>query len=170
MGAISSWMLFCSSLDDIWACDFPGMALATFCGTFLFTSLYSTGQCVPRGKGALPAIYLSVLGALVSAWHMVDSPETLMKERIKTEQWQFYPFCVAQVDNKQLDLESEDTESIDATKLSRFIEINSLHLVTEYNPVVNNGPCLQPQMSLDQGGYLFHSRDLFLQEFWSFDQ
>uniref|UniRef100_A0A671FUG2 Endoplasmic reticulum protein 27 n=1 Tax=Rhinolophus ferrumequinum TaxID=59479 RepID=A0A671FUG2_RHIFE len=40
-----------------------------------------------------------------------------------------------QVDNKQLDLESEDTESIDATKLSRFIEINSLHLVTEYNPV-----------------------------------
>ncbi|XP_032247591.1 endoplasmic reticulum resident protein 27 [Phoca vitulina] len=39
------------------------------------------------------------------------------------------------VDNEKLDLESKDTESIDATKLSRFIEINSLHLVTEYNPV-----------------------------------
>ncbi|XP_019600305.2 endoplasmic reticulum resident protein 27 isoform X1 [Rhinolophus sinicus] len=39
------------------------------------------------------------------------------------------------VDNKQLDLDSEETESIDATILSRFIEINSLHLVTEYNPV-----------------------------------
>ncbi|KAL2776793.1 endoplasmic reticulum resident protein 27 isoform 1 precursor [Daubentonia madagascariensis] len=39
------------------------------------------------------------------------------------------------VDNEQLDLEGEDVESIDATKLSRFIEINSLYLVTEYNPV-----------------------------------
>ncbi|XP_077727082.1 endoplasmic reticulum resident protein 27 isoform X1 [Canis aureus] len=38
------------------------------------------------------------------------------------------------VDNKKLDLESKYIESIDATKLSRFIEINSLHLVTEYNP------------------------------------
>ncbi|KAL2776794.1 endoplasmic reticulum resident protein 27 isoform 2, partial [Daubentonia madagascariensis] len=42
---------------------------------------------------------------------------------------------VIQVDNEQLDLEGEDVESIDATKLSRFIEINSLYLVTEYNPV-----------------------------------
>ncbi|XP_075862953.1 endoplasmic reticulum resident protein 27 isoform X2 [Microcebus murinus] len=40
-----------------------------------------------------------------------------------------------QVDNEQLDLEGEDVESIDETKLSRFIEINSLYLVTEYNPV-----------------------------------
>ncbi|XP_016052985.1 PREDICTED: endoplasmic reticulum resident protein 27 isoform X1 [Miniopterus natalensis] len=39
------------------------------------------------------------------------------------------------VDNEQLNLESEDIESIDDTKLSRFIEINSLHFVTEYNPV-----------------------------------
>nr|4F9Z_A Chain A, Endoplasmic reticulum resident protein 27 [Homo sapiens]4F9Z_B Chain B, Endoplasmic reticulum resident protein 27 [Homo sapiens]4F9Z_C Chain C, Endoplasmic reticulum resident protein 27 [Homo sapiens]4F9Z_D Chain D, Endoplasmic reticulum resident protein 27 [Homo sapiens]4F9Z_E Chain E, Endoplasmic reticulum resident protein 27 [Homo sapiens] len=39
------------------------------------------------------------------------------------------------VDNEQLNLEDEDIESIDATKLSRFIEINSLHMVTEYNPV-----------------------------------
>uniref|UniRef100_A0A8C5XC89 Endoplasmic reticulum resident protein 27 n=1 Tax=Microcebus murinus TaxID=30608 RepID=A0A8C5XC89_MICMU len=39
------------------------------------------------------------------------------------------------VDNEQLDLEGEDVESIDETKLSRFIEINSLYLVTEYNPV-----------------------------------
>ncbi|KAM8779692.1 endoplasmic reticulum resident protein 27 [Rhynchonycteris naso] len=38
------------------------------------------------------------------------------------------------VDNEQLYLEGEDVESIDATKLSRFIEINSLRLVTEYNP------------------------------------
>uniref|UniRef100_A0A8C5V722 Endoplasmic reticulum protein 27 n=1 Tax=Microcebus murinus TaxID=30608 RepID=A0A8C5V722_MICMU len=41
----------------------------------------------------------------------------------------------SQVDNEQLDLEGEDVESIDETKLSRFIEINSLYLVTEYNPV-----------------------------------
>nr|XP_045040260.2 endoplasmic reticulum resident protein 27 isoform X2 [Desmodus rotundus] len=39
------------------------------------------------------------------------------------------------VDNEQLDLQSEAMENIDANKLSRFIEINSLHLVTEYNPV-----------------------------------
>ncbi|XP_042801828.1 endoplasmic reticulum resident protein 27 isoform X1 [Panthera leo] len=43
------------------------------------------------------------------------------------------------VDNEQLDLESKDIESIDATKLSRFIEINSLHLVTEYNPATAIG-------------------------------
>ncbi|XP_004755827.1 endoplasmic reticulum resident protein 27 [Mustela nigripes] len=43
------------------------------------------------------------------------------------------------VDNEKLDLESKDIESIDATKLSRFIEINSLHLVTEYNPVTAVG-------------------------------
>ncbi|XP_027451045.1 endoplasmic reticulum resident protein 27 isoform X4 [Zalophus californianus] len=40
-----------------------------------------------------------------------------------------------EVDNEKLDLESKDIEKIDASKLSRFIEINSLHLVTEYNPV-----------------------------------
>ncbi|XP_008580599.1 PREDICTED: endoplasmic reticulum resident protein 27 isoform X1 [Galeopterus variegatus] len=39
------------------------------------------------------------------------------------------------VDKEQLDLEGETIESIDDIKLSRFIEINSLHLVTEYNPV-----------------------------------
>uniref|UniRef100_G1P6K4 Endoplasmic reticulum resident protein 27 n=2 Tax=Myotis lucifugus TaxID=59463 RepID=G1P6K4_MYOLU len=39
------------------------------------------------------------------------------------------------VDNEQLNLESEDIENIDDTRLSRFIEINSLHFVTEYNPV-----------------------------------
>ncbi|XP_036154333.1 endoplasmic reticulum resident protein 27 isoform X1 [Myotis myotis] len=38
------------------------------------------------------------------------------------------------VDNEQLNLESEDIENIDDTRLSRFIEINSLHFVTEYNP------------------------------------
>ncbi|XP_032501132.1 endoplasmic reticulum resident protein 27 isoform X3 [Phocoena sinus] len=39
------------------------------------------------------------------------------------------------VDNKQLDLKSEDIESMDATKLSHFIQRNNLHLVTEYNPM-----------------------------------
>nr|XP_058938214.1 endoplasmic reticulum resident protein 27 isoform X2 [Kogia breviceps] len=39
------------------------------------------------------------------------------------------------VDNKQLDLKSEDMESMDATKLSHFIQRNNLHLVTEYNPM-----------------------------------
>lgn len=63
-------------------------------------------------------------------------------------------FYVAQVDNEQLDLDGEDIENIDAAKLSRFIEINSLYLVTEYNPVVKNSPCLQPLKSLCQGGYL----------------
>ncbi|XP_007942654.1 endoplasmic reticulum resident protein 27 [Orycteropus afer afer] len=38
------------------------------------------------------------------------------------------------VDNEQLDLEDKNIGSIDNTKLSRFIEINNLHLVTEYNP------------------------------------
>ena len=55
-----------------------------------------------------------------------------------TEQWQFHPFCVTQVDNKQLDLKGEDIESMDATKLSRFIESNNLHLVTEYNAIVSS--------------------------------
>lgn len=86
---------------------------------------------------------------------MVDSPETFINEWIKTKQWQFYLFFyVVQVDNEQLNLDSEDVESIDATKLSRFIEINSLYLVTEYNPVVKNSPCLQPLKSLCQGGYM----------------
>lgn len=40
-----------------------------------------------------------------------------------------------QVDGERLNLESEDIESIDETKLSRFIEINKLGWVTEYNPV-----------------------------------
>ena len=58
-----------------------------------------------------------------------------------TKQWQFCPFCVTQVDNRQLDLKGEDMESMDATKLSRFIESNNLHLVTDYNAVVSS-PCL----------------------------
>ncbi|KAM6161658.1 endoplasmic reticulum resident protein 27 [Erethizon dorsatum] len=39
------------------------------------------------------------------------------------------------VDNEQLKLEGEEIESMDATKLSHFITINSLRLVTEYNPM-----------------------------------
>lgn len=85
---------------------------------------------------------------------IIDNPETFIKEWKETEEWQFYPFCVAQVDNEQLDLGSKDIESMDATKLSRFIEINSLHLVTEYSPAVNNGSCIQPLTFLFQGVYL----------------
>ena len=48
---------------------------------------------------------------------------------------------MTQVDNRQLDLKGEDMESMDATKLSRFIESNNLHLVTEYNAIVSS-PCL----------------------------
>ncbi|XP_010636733.2 endoplasmic reticulum resident protein 27 [Fukomys damarensis] len=43
------------------------------------------------------------------------------------------------VDNEQLKLEGEEIESMDATKLSRFIMIHSLHLVTEYNPMTVYG-------------------------------
>ncbi|XP_007533208.2 endoplasmic reticulum resident protein 27 [Erinaceus europaeus] len=39
------------------------------------------------------------------------------------------------VDNEQLYLASEELQNIDDAKLSRFIEIHSLHLVTEYNPM-----------------------------------
>ncbi|XP_037704126.1 endoplasmic reticulum resident protein 27 [Choloepus didactylus] len=42
------------------------------------------------------------------------------------------------VDNQQLNLE-EDVENIDATKLSRFIKIHSLRLVTEYNSLTVTG-------------------------------
>ncbi|XP_037370196.1 endoplasmic reticulum resident protein 27 [Talpa occidentalis] len=43
------------------------------------------------------------------------------------------------VDNERLNLESEDIEGIDDTKLTRFIEIHSLHWVTEYNHVTAIG-------------------------------
>ncbi|XP_049738503.1 endoplasmic reticulum resident protein 27 isoform X2 [Elephas maximus indicus] len=39
------------------------------------------------------------------------------------------------VDNGRLNLESKDIESIDDTKLSRFITVNNLRLVTEYSPM-----------------------------------
>ncbi|KAM6215619.1 endoplasmic reticulum resident protein 27 [Rhynchocyon petersi] len=39
------------------------------------------------------------------------------------------------VDNERLNLDNEDVERIDDSNLSHFIEINNLHLVTEYNPV-----------------------------------
>ena len=68
------------------------------------------------------------------------------------------------MDNEQLDLQSEAMENIDANKLSRFIEINSLHLVTEYNPVVNNSPCLQPLKSPVRKDTCLQSRDLLPQE------
>jgi hypothetical protein len=56
----------------------------------------------------------------------------------------FILFCVTQVDNEQLNLEGADIESMDATKLSRFIHINSLRFVTEYNAMVNNIPVASP--------------------------
>ncbi|XP_067415060.1 endoplasmic reticulum resident protein 27 [Emydura macquarii macquarii] len=43
------------------------------------------------------------------------------------------------VDNKRQDLEITDGKEIDATKMSRFIRINELRLVTEYNPVTAIG-------------------------------
>uniref|UniRef100_A0A8C5NZW0 Endoplasmic reticulum resident protein 27 n=1 Tax=Jaculus jaculus TaxID=51337 RepID=A0A8C5NZW0_JACJA len=39
------------------------------------------------------------------------------------------------VDNEQLRIEGEDLENMDTSKLSRFIETNSLRLVTEYSPM-----------------------------------
>ncbi|KAG8513788.1 Endoplasmic reticulum resident protein 27, partial [Galemys pyrenaicus] len=44
-----------------------------------------------------------------------------------------------QVDNERLNVESEDIERIDETKLTRFIAIHSLHWVTEYNQVTAIG-------------------------------
>ncbi|XP_034982698.1 endoplasmic reticulum resident protein 27 isoform X5 [Zootoca vivipara] len=43
------------------------------------------------------------------------------------------------VDNKRQDLEIEDSSGIDATKLSRFVRINELRWVTEYNPMTAVG-------------------------------
>ncbi|XP_073187015.1 endoplasmic reticulum resident protein 27 isoform X3 [Lepidochelys kempii] len=40
------------------------------------------------------------------------------------------------VDDKRQDLELTDGKKMDATKMSRFIRINELRLVTEYNPVI----------------------------------
>ncbi|XP_024064329.2 endoplasmic reticulum resident protein 27 [Terrapene carolina triunguis] len=43
------------------------------------------------------------------------------------------------VDDKRQDLELTDGKKIDATKMSRFIQINELRMVTEYNPVTAIG-------------------------------
>ncbi|XP_062989751.1 endoplasmic reticulum resident protein 27 [Elgaria multicarinata webbii] len=43
------------------------------------------------------------------------------------------------VDNKRQDLELQDIEEIDAAKLSRFVVINALRWVTEYNPMTAVG-------------------------------
>uniref|UniRef100_F7ET41 Uncharacterized protein n=1 Tax=Ornithorhynchus anatinus TaxID=9258 RepID=F7ET41_ORNAN len=43
-----------------------------------------------------------------------------------------------QVDDKRLDMKIPDEKKIDATRMSRFIEMNKLHLVTEYGPMVMN--------------------------------
>ncbi|KAM7182491.1 endoplasmic reticulum resident protein 27 [Macrochelys suwanniensis] len=43
------------------------------------------------------------------------------------------------VDDKRQDLKLTDGKEIDATKMSRFIRINELRLVTEYNPVTAIG-------------------------------
>lgn len=45
-------------------------------------------------------------------------------------------FDLLQVDNKRQDLEIRDSKEIDATKLGRFVRINELRWVTEYNPLV----------------------------------
>ncbi|XP_040823342.1 endoplasmic reticulum resident protein 27 isoform X2 [Ochotona curzoniae] len=44
-----------------------------------------------------------------------------------------------QADNEQVNLEGEVIESLNADKLSQFIETNNLHLVTEYNAVTAVG-------------------------------
>lgn len=43
------------------------------------------------------------------------------------------------VDNKQLRLDAEDIDDLDAAKLSRFIYLNNLHWVTEYSPMIGAG-------------------------------
>ncbi|XP_021499956.1 endoplasmic reticulum resident protein 27 [Meriones unguiculatus] len=43
------------------------------------------------------------------------------------------------VDNEQLHLDAKDIENLDAAKLSRFIQMNSLRWVTEYSPLVAAG-------------------------------
>ncbi|XP_053107855.1 endoplasmic reticulum resident protein 27 [Hemicordylus capensis] len=43
------------------------------------------------------------------------------------------------VDNKRQDLEIEDIKGIDASKLSRFVQMNELRWVTEYNPMTAVG-------------------------------
>uniref|UniRef100_A0A8C8VRB9 Endoplasmic reticulum protein 27 n=1 Tax=Pelusios castaneus TaxID=367368 RepID=A0A8C8VRB9_9SAUR len=47
------------------------------------------------------------------------------------------------VDDKRQDLEITDGKAIDVAKMSRFIQINELRLVTEYNPVPCWGLCTQ---------------------------
>lgn len=47
-------------------------------------------------------------------------------------------FASPQVDENRQDLEITDGKEMDATRLSRFIQINELRMVTEYNPVVIN--------------------------------
>nr|XP_028602780.1 endoplasmic reticulum resident protein 27-like [Podarcis muralis] len=49
------------------------------------------------------------------------------------------PVPSSQVDNKRQDLEIKDSSGIDATKLSRFVRINELRWVTEYNPMTAVG-------------------------------
>ncbi|KAH0616797.1 hypothetical protein JD844_028195 [Phrynosoma platyrhinos] len=48
-------------------------------------------------------------------------------------------FVLFQVDNKRQDLETGDAEGLDANKLSRFVRVNELHWVTEYNPMTAIG-------------------------------
>ncbi|KAJ7329972.1 hypothetical protein JRQ81_016146 [Phrynocephalus forsythii] len=43
------------------------------------------------------------------------------------------------VDNKRHDLEMEDIEGLDASKLSRFVQMHGLHWVTDYNPMTAVG-------------------------------
>uniref|UniRef100_A0A670XUS1 Endoplasmic reticulum protein 27 n=1 Tax=Pseudonaja textilis TaxID=8673 RepID=A0A670XUS1_PSETE len=48
-------------------------------------------------------------------------------------------FALLQVDNKRQDLEIQDGKKVDVAKLSRFIRINELRWVTEYNPMTAVG-------------------------------
>ncbi|XP_029446335.1 endoplasmic reticulum resident protein 27 [Rhinatrema bivittatum] len=44
-----------------------------------------------------------------------------------------------QVDNRREDLEIKNIKDLDASKLSRFLQMNELHFVTEYNPLTAVG-------------------------------
>lgn len=65
-----------------------------------------------------------------------------------------FVFVLIQVDKKQLHLDGEDIENLDAAKLSRFIHVNNLRWVTEYSPMVNTDPCGWSFMLLCHGGSL----------------
>ncbi|XP_036037884.1 endoplasmic reticulum resident protein 27 [Onychomys torridus] len=70
-----------------------------------------------------------------------EASETLALSHITKPPVVFHdPYVLPKpVDNEKLHLDAEDIENLDATKLSRFIQMNNLHWVTEYNPLIAAG-------------------------------